>query len=591
MIKSANNLCFVDLLSPQSEIDRIYKIPDYQRPYAWTQNNCEDLYNDLIEADLGYFVGSMIYVNDDSQRCKVIIDGQQRFTTLSLFLIAIYEKISAPGLLTNNKDISRCENLKEMLVTDDGRVKLNLQLEQNNKEDYEYLIDQHVNKGNYPTPNNFGNRRMGRNFKLICDYIKELDSLDEIFELLEKIKRLTFVSIEVEEYQSAYQLFEAMNNRGLALTPVDLIKNIFISKTGDAEGWMRFVQLLGDDPRDQDQFFRYNYNAFRAEYNEILDFSPESINYPIAPKAVKSNIIKIYQQIIQNRQHSFIEEIVKKARIYNLMLGLGGENENKQYFDKFENFRNAKATNAFILLMYLYNYKNNFRITDEQLLSLFDKVLIFFVRRNLTNNPSTGAVPGIQMNIIEKINKLSPSNKDYTHIQDIVIETLRNKTSPDDVVRSVLSGDMYQDNRDMTRFLLCKYEEKFPVAKEKKMDFWSVKNNKYVWTIEHIFPEGSNIPKEWVDMIANGNEDVAKKYLNDYCHKLGNLTLTGYNSELSNKPFEYKKELLTNEGEKVGYNNGLHLNEYVYNQQKWTIDNIKDRTNTLVDEIMKTIDL
>lgn len=588
MIKSANNKCFAELLSPQAEENKTFKIPDYQRPYAWTKYNCEDLYNDIMDADPGYFVGSMIWVNESEPKYNMIIDGQQRFTTLSLFLIAIYDKLSVPGVLEGDVNISRRVNLKNLLVNDNNSPKLILQIEQNNREDYKYLIDAFVVKEYSPIkPLNYGNRRIGKNYKLICDFL-EGKNTEDLLELLNKIKKLTFVAIEVDEYQSAYQLFEAMNNRGLALTPVDLIKNIFISKTGDGNGWAKFIDYLGDEPRDQDQFFRYNYNAFRAEYNNVSDFSSQQVKYEIGSRAIKSNIIKIYQQIIEGNPHGFLEEIVRKAKIYNLMLGFSGENDEKIFFDKFADFRNAKSTGAFILLMYLYYYRGKFGFEDEGLVNLFDKILIFFIRRNLTNYPGTGAIPGILMDIIEKINKLPENERNYLKVESLVVDKLNAESSSDEVVKEMLSGSMYLDNRDMTRFLLCRYEESFPTTKEKKIDLWSYKNGKYIWTIEHVFPEGENIPDCWVDMIADGDKDKAKKYLEEYAHKLGNLTMTGYNSELGNYSFDTKKNLISN-GVKVGYNNGLHLNEYIFSQDKWDVQNIVDRTKDLVESIIASL--
>ena len=590
MIKSADNKCFVDLLKPNSQENKTFQIPPYQRPYAWTKYNCEDLYTDIMENDSGYFVGSMISVLDPETKNNMIIDGQQRFTTLSLFLIAIYEKVIKEDLLKTEEELFTKVILRQMLITSEKKPKLVLQLEQNNKDDYEYLINNYVVRDYTRTrPTNFGNRRIGTNFKLITAFIKDKNK-DELLELFEKIEKLIFVSIEVENYQNAYQLFEAMNNRGLALTPVDLIKNIYISKTNDGEGWTKFVQLLGDDPREQEQFFRYNYNAFRGEYNDIKDYSEKTIKYSIGPKAIKTNMIDIYDEIIKSKRSAFIDDVIPKAEIYSLMLGLHQDSENELFDKKFAEFRNAKSTGAFILLMYLYYYQIPFNLTDDELLKIFDKILVFFVRRNLTNNPGTGAIPGILMNIIEEINRLNEDQKNFDNINNLIVEKLRLESSSDEMVREVLNGNMYLDNRDMTRFLLCRYEESYPEAKEKKIDLWSYNNNKYVWTIEHIFPEGDNIPDEWVEMIADGDRDLAKQCLENYCHKLGNLTMTGYNSELTNYAFETKKNL-TKGDEKVGYNNGLHLNKMVFESDKWTVDKILERTNYLIEKIMSELAL
>lgn len=106
---------------------------------------------------------------------------------------------------------------------------------------------------------------------------------------------------------------------------------------------------------------------------------------------------------------------------------------------------------------------------------------------------------------------------------------------------------------------------------------------------EHIFPEGQNVPDEWVKMIANGDKVLANNYRETYVHTLGNLTLTGYNQNLSNMSFEKKKDRMDKSNSKyIGYRNGLALNEDVVSEETWTVDKIKERTNKLV-EIIKNI--
>ena len=108
-------------------------------------------------------------------------------------------------------------------------------------------------------------------------------------------------------------------------------------------------------------------------------------------------------------------------------------------------------------------------------------------------------------------------------------------------------------------------------------------SNKYVWTIEHIFPEGENIPQCWVEMIANGDKELATEYLNNYAHTFGNLTISGYNSSLSNLSYKDKNIRKNKDGNYVGYKNGLKLNEDVVDLDGWTISNIKNRTIKLVE--------
>lgn len=102
------------------------------------------------------------------------------------------------------------------------------------------------------------------------------------------------------------------------------------------------------------------------------------------------------------------------------------------------------------------------------------------------------------------------------------------------------------------------------------------------------FPEGDNIPQVWVSMIAGGDQNLAKQYLNDYVHKLGNLTITGYNSTLSNNSFENKRDRQDKKTHRyIGYRNGLDINKEIAQKETWTIDDITNRTDELVKELLK----
>lgn len=607
MIKSATHIKLSNFLDTSSQALVSYKIPNYQREYAWGKNECEELINDINENDDGYFLGSIIWVDTT----KEIIDGQQRITTLSLILMAIYSQL--PHTLDDEEKQADKINLKRMLSNKDNSSRLALQEQNKNQEDYQYLLSSIVLKkgASAVQPKNFGNRRLSWNFEKIKELIKDY-SIDELFSLYAKICNLTFVSIVVDDYQSAFQLFEAMNNRGVPLSALDLIKNKFIAKRNDIANWKKLIELLGDDYSNQEQFLRNNYNAFRAEYNGYdifnngFNLNEECMKYTLSVKATRSNIINIYSQLIE-KNSDFINALLTRAQLYSVMLGLPDSAQvSKGLCAVLTDFRHANATSSFMLLLYLLNYQSEFDLSDEQLIYIFNYILKFFIRRNFTNNPSTGKIPQILMDIIEQINICEIKN--YGSIFKIISTVLISQTSNDEILKSVLEGDLYESNVDMTRYILCKIEQEantnLQSTKEKKyIDLWEKEKpkdenskkeervRKYIWTIEHVFPEGKNIPQCWVDMIANGSKDLANEYLHNYTHKIGNLTITGYNSNLSNKPFSEKKTKCDDAGNPIGYNNGLYLNKYIYEQNSWTIDNIKTRTTELVSKIMIDLNL
>ncbi len=176
-----------------------------------------------------------------------------------------------------------------------------------------------------------------------------------------------------------------------------------------------------------------------------------------------------------------------------------------------------------------------------------------------------------------------------------IVETakvyLKDNSSPDEEFERKLRGNVYTDNPDAARFLLCYYEDKFK-TNEIYTDLWTRdSSNKYKWTIEHIFPEGDNIPQVWVDMIAGGDRPTAQQYLQQYAHTLGNLTITGYNQNLSNMSFDRKKNRTNNAGLFIGYRNGLRLNEDIVCKDSWTVEDITTRTEKLVGFFKKEFTL
>ncbi len=124
--------------------------------------------------------------------------------------------------------------------------------------------------------------------------------------------------------------------------------------------------------------------------------------------------------------------------------------------------------------------------------------------------------------------------------------------------------------------------------KEKFINFYAREKNNFIWTVEHVLPQGENLPKEWVDMIALGDTEKAQQIKKMYVHKLGNLTLTGYNSKLSNLALNKKQDRKDSSGKYVGYKNGLTINEVLKDTEKWSKEDIEKRTNDLVN---RAIDL
>ena len=129
------------------------------------------------------------------------------------------------------------------------------------------------------------------------------------------------------------------------------------------------------------------------------------------------------------------------------------------------------------------------------------------------------------------------------------------------------------------------------MTKETWRDLWRMENKHSVWTIEHIFPQGENIPKSWVTMIGLGNKETAEAIQQTHVHKLGNLTITGFNSALGTKNFLEKRDRVDSVGNPIGYKNGLKLNQDLAIAETWSAEHIDARTTKLVEQVLNLFNL
>lgn len=599
MIKNVNPYKISQIFEIDNKI--VYKIPKYQREYTWGINEWDQLFDDVITNDEGYFLGSYICVSMQGMGVAEleVIDGQQRFTTLSILLTAIYSKLNAKRDQLDDEDISNLTNIKKQLTysPEKGiyRPKLRLQVQNSNADDYlSLLYENNIISDKIKRPNNAGNRRIYKAFKhfnkCIDDYIADdinrgKDEIELLFKLKDKFNEAIIVGIEVDSHKDAYMLFESLNNRGVPLSAVDLIKNTLIAtsekynKSDECyEEWKIALSYLTDEYSTQERFFRQYYNAFREELNKPFVNENSTKKFPLAYLATRTTLLDIYDQLIKKDYNLFLENLIKETQIYSIIIN--NSDEEKIYKEQLLDLERIQGAPSYILLLYLLTKQDELNISDEQILKIIEILIKFFVRRNLTDIPNTRNLNKIFMDIIENIHELKGENVYY-----YIYNLLKQCSASDELFEEKLRGPIYDENPEATRFILCSIESMYQ-TKEIYTDLWSRDNsNKYIWTIEHVFPEGQNIPDSWVNMIADGDKNLAKKYLDDYVHTIGNLTITGYNQNLSNMSFEEKRNR-KKDGKDIGYTNGLYLNKDIVNEEKWTVDKIKDRTDKLVNILL-----
>ena len=579
MINSANKYTIADIFSVEQLIK--YSIPKFQREYTWSKENWEELIGDIIESDGSHFIGSIICINmgtDTLNPSLELIDGQQRLTTISLLYCAIFQLLSA--LVTDEDEDLRLDlgNLKWRIVNKRDRVspKIELSQQNNNFSDYKWILNEIGIIEFSDDAQNRGNRNIVKAFRFFLGKLEQFDK-EGLTKLLEKLNSTLLVKIEVSSHSDAFMLFESLNNRGVPLSAIDLIKNKMLAEVDEHElmsiddafaRWIKIIKNLEDYPT-QERFLRQYYNAFKH-----LD----AIKVDGVSKATKSSLIKIYESLI-NRDTLFIfNDLMTKSEVYKNLINPveASQEQYKQLAGELIDLINVKAAPAYTFLMFVFS---TFELNIDVSRDLVSLLVKYFIRRNITDFPNTRNLDQI---FIDLIAELGEDNSLFSvdYVKNYLTDSTR--FSSLEKFRYELNGDLYEANVDATRFVLSKIEETRR-TNEIHVDFWERgRGNILIWSIEHVFPEGKNIPESWVQMIADGDKVLAEKIHEELVHKIGNLTLTGYNQSLSNFDFEKKRDRKDSRGNYIGYKNGLFLNEALKDKQSWTADDIKERTEKLV---------
>jgi len=599
MIQKAGQKKILELYSHDDP--KLFFIPRYQREYVWGKWNWEQFFDDIADANIGHFLGSIIYINkegDSMEHPKLeLIDGQQRMTTTSLFLGAIYKslknRISNP---TDEETVERV-NLKNRLWNKKHNcLTLTPSVSGSNLSDYKYTFSSIIGIGDeIEKTKSYGNRRISKCYRYFYDRLNEKNKQDEFLFTTQNIQNLLrilnnsiLVAIEVKSHSDAFTLFETLNNRGVPLSAIDLIKNNLLAELdkqrfeksndqkereldNDFSRWQRLLKNLSDEYKNQERFVRQYYNAFKVNKSTFVEKQQ---------KATRSSVINIYDELIKRNPTAFFEDLYEASSIYkeNLLYS-EMEDLDSDIKSSLKDLDNVNGVDGYMLLMYV---SKQYKITNNEKKELIKFLCNYFIRRSVTDFPPTRDLTNLFMDMIEKLSE----NNSYSFELIENFLTHDERCSDNKKFEEKLRGKIYEENVNATRYLLAKIEES-TFTKETERDFWKKDDkNKFIWTIEHVFPQGKNIKEHWIQMIANGDKENAKTIQETHVHKIGNLTLTGFNSNLSDKSLEEKQNRKDKKGEFIGFKNGLKLNEELADSSKWTQENIDSRTDLLVNKCL-----
>ena len=610
MINSVEDPTVANILS--TDMLKIYDIPRYQREYTWNQRDWANLYDDITQNDAGYFLGSFIVVNGtvDSKRDTIhyeVIDGQQRLTTLSLFLAAVYARImehkdSIDGDMMLD-DIRPLRN-RLILKSDKSKTRVIPQVQNHNLEDYRWILKEHIGlDAVMQKPKFLGLRKMSKAFNYFYDRLGEdvegrdgIECVRCLLDICRLVCSAVVVQITVDSHADAYTLFVSLNNRGVPLSAVDLIKNMLLGKVAGVddeqldyyfERWQEVLHNLGDDYKTQERFFRQNYDAFRREVNKPF-IGESGSQLPLGSVATRSNLLKIYEKRMESDDGALkvLDELTENSALYSKIIGLDQESPDSELSHQLLELSRAQGVASYLMLLFLFKKQDQLELKDETLALLVKLLVCFFVRRSLTDTPPTRDLERLFISICES---LESEGLKGIAAAEYIKKRLVDVSASDASFKERLEGPIYDVNPDMTRYILTVIASP-SVTKEMKPLWDRYASGNYVWTIEHIFPQGKNIPDEWVKMVADGDMSKAIEVQEKQVHTLGNLTITGYNSKLSNMPFVTKRDRKDVNGANVGYRNGLNLNDELVNTDTWTSEQIQERTDKLVGLTLKAFD-
>ena len=569
------------------------------------------------------------------ERYFELIDGQQRVTTLSLLLCAIYVKLETlrpdidDGENAQNDFLLLRSSLSKKLIKEkpkhqlspcdepidqSGKVayftRLRPSSQAQNLADYLYVLTNSGLLKNSPRPNNWGNRRIAKCFTYFEQQLPS--NAEELGALIDRVNNLRFIHISVPSQADAYRLFEALNNRGQPLSALDIIKNGLLAKIehkkhgsiDDAfERWKEMTDRLTDDDTVQERYLRHFYHAFKHR---------TEIGIKSIPRATRSTIIRIYEELAKANPELLLNSLVEGSHYYQMLvdpLNAKISVKRRKIFIELDRIGSVPAYQG--LLYFLYAEKNKLLESNNTLDDIADFLARYFIRRNITDQPGTNRLDSIFSGLIDTCQKEVKAKRQIG--ASLVIDYLKNsktdKPADDNTFRDGLLNDLWWYNDGMARYVLCRLDESF-AGREYETDLWKRDDKgRYIWTVEHVLPQTDNLRKDWIEMIAGGDAAKARNIQEEWVNCLGNLTLSGYNSKLSDKPFAIKQESheMTIAGDKlnIGYKNGLALNNLPFQPDKsnkakeitlantkvWTVTEIEARNHAIVTRLMKLFKL
>jgi uncharacterized protein with ParB-like and HNH nuclease domain/predicted transport protein len=534
-----------------------FVIPIYQRTYSWGEKECRQLWDDILrtgrnDAVSAHFVGSIVYVEKglyqvSSQSPLLVIDGQQRLTTITLLLEALALRLGDNEPL-DGFSAKKLRNYYMLNPLEEGERRYKLVLTQTDKASLMAVVDQQ------PKPKE-SSIRVEANFNFFKERIAEIkDSLESICVGLAK---LVIVDISLSRDQDNPQLiFESLNSTGRELSQADLIRNFI---------------LMGLEPQLQTKLYEQYWRPMEVDFGQeayATHFDGFMRHYLTVKTGDIPNVREVYEEFKKYARSSkvtSVESLVEDIRAFAghyCAMALGAE-QDPELKAVFHDIRELKLDVAFPLLLELYHDYVAEQLEKADLLEAARLVESYVFRR---------AVCGIPTNSMNKTFATFRRNlKKDRYLESVqanflLLPSYRRFPDDDEFKRELQLKDLY--NFRSRSYWLRRLENH---DRKERVDVDE-------YTIEHILPQNENLSAAWKADLGPDWERIQKTYL----HTLGNLSLTGYNSEYSDRPFAEKRDM------KGGFaESPLRLNKGLGKLAQWNEDAIRQRAEQLATQAVQ----
>lgn len=539
-----------------SESDTVFSIPVYQRDYNWQEKQCQRLFKDILQTGKNekvssYFLGSIVYIHDGiygvGEKEFHVIDGQQRMTTLTLLFLAIYFKLKGTILA---KDADKIYNQYVVNPYSEKEIKLKLLPPEENL----YILNK-ISHNKFNELEAFQDRNMLKNYLF---FEKELENLsfDDMKHLSNGIEKLIYIDIALEKGKDDPQkIFESLNSTGLDLSQGDLIRNYILMDLERGEQNRIYKEI----------WIPIENNCKVSDGSEITSYVSDFIRDYLTLKtekiSSKPKVFETFKAYYEKENDEKLEDMKKYSEAYSYIIKpiLEKDKDIQRELDYLKSL-DKTVINTFLIGI-LKDYKDNILEKDE-LANMLILLQSYLWRRYITEKP-TNALNKIFQGMYGKISR---SGNYYENLVDVL---MAEDFPTDEELESALKLKNVYKDKEKLNYVFKKLEN---YNHNELIDF---ENEKI--TIEHIFPQKPN--KAWKENYS----DNELEQMISFKDTISNLTLTGSNSNLSNKAFHEKRD-----DEVHGYRNSkLYMNKYLGRLEEWNLLSMEARFESLYDDIIK----